>query len=70
MFLATFYVGSNMQESRERANDMLQMLKKAKELSNKKCYDVEEVRNQAKSMKRYHLLDLLTQLLYIVLKNV
>lgn len=64
-FLATFYVGSNMQESRERANDMLQMLKKAKELSNKKCYDVEEVRNQAKSTKRY-LLDLLTQLLYIV----
>lgn len=44
--------GSNMQESRERANDMLQMLKKAKELSNKKCYDVEEVRNQAKSTKR------------------
>lgn len=41
-----------MQESRERASDMLQMLKKAKELSNKKCYDVEEVRNQAKSTKR------------------
>lgn len=55
-----------MQESRERANDMLQMLKKAKELSNKKCYDVEEVRNQVKSTKRYHLLDLLTQLQYIV----
>lgn len=42
-----------MQESRERANDMLQLLKKAKELSTKKCYDVEEItRNQAKASKR------------------
>lgn len=44
--------GSNMQESRDRANDMLQLLKKAKELSSKKCYNIEEVRNQAKTSKR------------------
>jgi len=41
-----------MQESRERASDMLQLLKKAKELSTKKCYDVEELSNQAKTTKR------------------
>lgn len=41
-----------MQESRDRANDMLQLLKKAKELSSKKCYNIEEVRNQAKTSKR------------------
>lgn len=45
-----------MQESRERASEMLQMLKKAKELSSKKCYDIEEVRNQAKTSKRYKIL--------------
>lgn len=42
-----------MQESRERASDMLQLLKKAKDLSTKKCYDVEEVRNQTKTSKRF-----------------
>ena len=41
-----------MQDSRERASDMLQMLKKAKELSSKKCYDIEEIRNQGKTTKR------------------
>lgn len=44
--------GSNAQESRERASDMLQLLKKAKELSSKKCYDTEEVRTQSKTSKR------------------
>ena len=44
-----------MQESRERANNMLQMLKRAKELSSKKCYDIEEIRNQAKTSKRYNI---------------
>ena len=42
-----------MQESRERASDMLQLLKKAKDLSTKKCYDVDEVRNQTKTSKRF-----------------
>ncbi|XP_078357524.1 uncharacterized protein LOC144642437 isoform X2 [Oculina patagonica] len=52
--LQTYIIGdgNNMQESRERANDLLQMLKKAKELSSKKCYDIEEIRNQAKTTKR------------------
>ncbi|XP_067056761.1 uncharacterized protein [Acropora muricata] len=44
--------GTNAQESRERASDMLQLLKKAKELSSKKCYDTEEVRTQSKTSKR------------------
>lgn len=44
--------GTNMQESRERASDMLQLLKKAKELSSKKCYDVEEIQSQSKTAKR------------------
>ena len=46
------FKGTNMQESRERASDMLQLLKKAKELSSKKCYDVEEIRSQSKTTKR------------------
>lgn len=51
-FVVCVNLGSNMQESRDRANDMLQLLKKAKELSSKKCYNIEEVRNQAKTSKR------------------
>lgn len=52
--LQTYIIGdgNNMQESRERASDMLQMLKKAKELSSKKCYDIEEIRTQGKTTKR------------------
>ncbi|KAJ7376262.1 hypothetical protein OS493_035924 [Desmophyllum pertusum] len=51
-FQAGPFNGNNMQESRERASEMLQMLKKAKELSSKKCYDIEEIRSQGKAAKR------------------
>ena len=43
--------GSDMQQSRERANEMLQLLKKAKNLSTQKCYDAEEARQKGKTKR-------------------